>query len=94
MDSSVDVVPPLVAAPRHLRKRAFRRDIPDTLFVPGVQPHTRQTASARGPASKRAADTADPKESAYRRKRLVALFVVLVIVVSIPALAIALILAG
>ncbi|WP_427130813.1 hypothetical protein [Pseudarthrobacter sp. S9] len=93
MEHSADGTPPLVAAPRHLRRRAFHTEIPDTLLVPGAEPAPltpERTASA-----KRAADPdLDDEETAYRRKRLAALVTVLVVAVSVPALVIALLLLG
>ncbi|MCB5272569.1 hypothetical protein BJG92_00071 [Arthrobacter sp. SO5] len=92
MDDLADDAPPLVAAPRHLRRRAFHEEIPDTLLVPDVQPFSLTRAEPAAP--KRVAVAIDSKESEYRRKRLVALLVVLLVAVSVPALVIALLLAG
>lgn len=92
MESTDDETPPLVAAPRHLRRRAFHEEIPDTLLVPGVQPTniTRTDTSPR----KRIAKAPDSRESDFRRKRLIALIVVIAVSLSIPALVFALLLAG
>src|SRR4051794_32297974 len=38
LEHSPDSPPPLVAAPRHLRKRRMHTEIPDTLLVPGAAP--------------------------------------------------------
>ena len=93
MDDLADDAPRLVAAPRHLRRRAFHEEIPDTLLVPGVKPiplAPRSVASA-----KRAAELEpDDEEVAYRRKRLAALVAVILVAVSVPALVIALLLLG
>lgn len=94
MDGSSDAAAPRVAAPRHLRRRPLHSDIPDTLLVPDVGPHAPPVPAAREPAAKRAAGAAPPDEATYRRKRLVALLVVLGIVISVPALIVALVLAG
>lgn len=93
MDDPADYDSPLVAAPRHLRRRAFHEEIPDALLVPGVEPLP--TGPLRTTGAKRAAVVDhDAGELAYRRKRLVALIWVLIVAVSVPALIIALMLAG
>ena len=93
MDHPSDDVPGLVAAPRHLRRRTFHKEIPDTLLVPGAEPaplSPRSTASA-----KRAAELdPDDEEVGYRRKRLAALVAVILVAISVPALIIALLLLG
>ena len=38
MDNPADGAPPLVAAPRHLRRRRLHGEIPDALLVPGAEP--------------------------------------------------------
>ncbi|WP_427007104.1 hypothetical protein [Pseudarthrobacter sp. H2] len=92
MDDTADETPPLVAAPRHLRRRVFHEEIPDLLLVPGVPPF------AIGPdgtgTAKRQAATANPRGTAVQRKRRVALLGVIIVSLVIPALLIALILAG
>lgn len=90
MDETPDS-PPLAAAPRHLRRRYFREEIPDTFLVPGAEP---VALSATPPSRK--ADSGLPKQprSKYQRKRLVALVIVVVVTLSIPALILALVLAG
>lgn len=92
MESTDDETPPLVAAPRHLRRRVFHEEIPDTLLVPGVP------LFALGPngtgTAKRQAATANTRGTALQRKRRVALAGVIFVSLIIPALLIALILAG
>ena len=93
MDDPADDTPPLVAAPRHLRRRAFHEEIPDALLVPGVEPIS--TGARRATGAKRAAAVdLDAREMVYRRKRLVALIWVMIVAVSVPVLIIALLLAG
>lgn len=108
MENPADGAPPLTAAPRHLRRRRLHEDIPDTLLVPDAEPlplsagraareRAAEEASPRDrPASAKRAAELDPtdEEMAYRRKRLTALIAVLVVVVSVPALVIALLLLG
>jgi hypothetical protein len=99
LEHPVNEAPALVAAPRHLRRRAFHEEIPDTLLVPDVQPYTLTLTRAEpSPArrtkpspDKRTARDLDSRESAYRRKRLVALLVVIAVSLSIPILIIALV---
>ena len=93
MDDPAYDAPALVAAPRHLRLRAFHEEIPDALLVPGVEPLPTGPPRATG-AKRAAAVDLDAREMAYRRKRLVALIWVLIVAVSVPALIIALMLAG
>ncbi|MET1153815.1 hypothetical protein [Arthrobacter sp.] len=93
MENSADNAPRLVAAPRHLRRRAFHGEIPDTLLVPGAEPLPTGPTRATG-AKRAAAADLDASQAAYRRKRLVALLSVLVVAISVPALVIALLLAG
>lgn len=107
MENPADGAPPLVAAPRHLRRRRLHEDIPDTLLVPDVpplplsavrasrEPNTQQQASERpGPAKRAANLDLDDAEVAYRRKRMAALIAVIFVAVSVPALVIALLLLG
>jgi hypothetical protein len=76
-----------------LRRRAFHREIPDTLLVPGAVPLS--VAQERVSSIKETAQpAADSLELAYRRKRLVALVSVVIVALSIPALIVALVLAG
>lgn len=93
MDDPADDAPPLVAAPRHLRRRAFHEEVPDTLLVPGANPLPAGPMRSSG-AKRAAAVDLDAREAAYRRKRLVALISVLIVAISVPALIIALLLAG
>ena len=108
MENPADGAPPLAAAPRHLRRRRLHEDIPDTLLVPGAEPLPLPASRAARervgeeptprdrPASAKRAAELDPtdEEMAYRRKRLAALIAVLVVVVSVPALVLALLLLG
>ncbi|WP_211878086.1 hypothetical protein [Pseudarthrobacter albicanus] len=85
--------PPLVAAPRHLRRRRHHEDIPDSLLVPGARPLPR--APERPATAKRAAEPdMDDEEVTYSRKRLTALVAVTLVAVAVPALVIALLLLG
>ncbi|MCU1531370.1 MAG: hypothetical protein JWO49_941 [Arthrobacter sp.] len=93
MEKSADGTPRLTATPRHLRRRHLHEDIPDILLVPGAEPL--QVAPERTASDKRAVGAApDAAETAHRRKRLGALLAVLLVVVSVPALVIALLLLG
>lgn len=96
MEHSPDDAPPLIAAPRHLRRRPFHAEIPDELLVPGVQPFIGgQEQVHDSSADKKAARRAElPMEVAYRRKRRVALLCVIIVSLSVPGLLIALIFAG
>jgi hypothetical protein len=38
VENPADGAPPLVAAPRHLRRRRLHGEIPDALLVPGAEP--------------------------------------------------------
>jgi len=96
LENPADGTPPLVAAPRHLRRRRLRGEIPDALLVPGAEPlplvaeRTDRTETA-----KRAADLEqDDEEVVYGRKRLAALLAVIFVAVSVPILIIALLLLG
>lgn len=72
---------PLSPSPRHMRKRRFRRDVSAWTLPP---------SPAKEPAS------APPvgRKASHRSKRLVVLSIVVLISVSIPVLALTLILAG
>jgi hypothetical protein len=98
LEQSADATPPLVAAPRHLRRRRLHEEIPDALLVPGAEPlplEPARTASERTAPAKRAAELdPDDEEATYRRKRLVALVTVLCVFISVPALVMALLLLG
>lgn len=82
--------PPLVAAPRHLRKRMLHAEVPDTLLVPVADPLPLESAHVAKPQS----GIVSARVQAYGRKRAVALLAVIIVSVSILALAIALILSG
>lgn len=93
MENPADGTPPLVAAPRHLRRRRLYGDIPDHLLVPGTQPLPLEPE--RPATAKRAAELdLDDEELTYSRKRLAALVAVIFVAVSVPALIIALLLLG
>lgn len=93
MENPADGTPPLVAAPRHLRRRRLRGEIPDALLVPGVEPFP--AVAERTETAKRAAELEqDDDEVVYGRKRLAALLAVIFVAVSVPALIIALLLLG
>ncbi|MET3811880.1 hypothetical protein [Arthrobacter sp. UYEF3] len=95
MEHSTEASPPRVPAPRHLKRRRFREDIPDTSLVPAAEPLSEPPSSeVREPKAKRAAEAATPEEADYRRKRLVALLLVIAIAVSVPVLVVVLVLAG
>ena len=107
MENPADGAPPLIAAPRHLRRRRLHEDIPDTLLVPDAaplplpalrashEPTTQQQESERPAPAKRAATLdLDDAEVAYRRKRMAALIAVVFVAISVPALVIALLLLG
>jgi len=38
LERDAEQTPPLVAAPRHLRRRRFRADVPDRLLAPDAKP--------------------------------------------------------
>ncbi|WP_426978417.1 hypothetical protein ACQCSU_04110 [Pseudarthrobacter sp. O4] len=99
MENPAYGAPPLVAAPRHLRRRRLHGDIPDWLLVPGARPlpraPKRPPAAERPATAKRAAELdMDDAEVTYSRKRLTALVAVIVVVIAVPALVIALLLLG
>lgn len=105
MEQSSEQTPPLVAAPRHLRRRRLRNEIPDPLLVPGAEPFRSEPPAkteslkkeARKTPSQASAGTEDSvaaRRTAYQRKRLVALVAVIMVSLSIPALVAALLLAG
>lgn len=90
-----NVNPLLAAAPRHLRRRRARKEIPDPLLVPGAQPVAPPSSHMNGrtPApSVRPASSA--AEKSYRRKRLVAMGLVILVSVSVVCLVVALMLNG
>lgn len=89
---------PLIAAPRHLRRRRFHSEIPDTLLVPDAEPLAWELDEAAGPNAsmrKRAETPLQGTQSpSRRRKRLVALWCVTIVSLSVPALVVALIVFG
>jgi hypothetical protein len=99
LENPAEATPPLVSAPRHLRRRRLHGEIPDALLVPGAEPFALHGSSA---ATSHAVNDADvpakpksPRSAAGTgRKRTVALLIVLLVSLSIPALLLALILAG
>jgi hypothetical protein len=93
LEYPADAAPPLVATPRHLRRRRLHEDIPDTLLVAGAE--AVPLGSEPGSSAKRAAaQDIDDAEVIYRRKRLAALLTVIFVVVSVPCLILALLLFG
>ncbi|MDR6639838.1 hypothetical protein J2Y68_003504 [Paenarthrobacter nitroguajacolicus] len=88
-------------APRHLRRRAFRAEVPPSLMGGfqtdgGLKPATRMeaTPSAHAPAgvtTNSDPDAGAPAETNLRQKRRVALVLVILVSVSIPILALTLI---
>ena len=93
MDDPAEDTSRTAAAPRRLRRRTFHKEIPDTLLVPDVEPLQSGPGRSTGARRAAAADCA-PGEAAYRRKRLVALLLVLIVALSVPTLIAALLLAG
>jgi hypothetical protein len=59
LEHSPDSPPPLVAAPRHLRRRRMHTEIADALLVPGAEPVPLKESPAGAPApeGRDAADT-------------------------------------
>ena len=93
MENPAEGTPPLVAAPRHLRRRRLHGEIPDALLVPDAEPFP--LSADRPAAAKRAAEIdVDDEETTYGRKRLAALLAVIFVAVSVPALIIVLLLLG
>ncbi|MDQ0849765.1 hypothetical protein QFZ65_001703 [Arthrobacter sp. B3I9] len=93
MDNPADGTPPLVAAPRHLRRRPLHGEIPDALLVPGVEPFP-LSGEPLATAKRTAEPDVDDVDVAYARKRLGALLAVIFVAVSVPALILALLLLG
>lgn len=91
VDESIDT-PPLAAAPRHLRKRMFHAELPDTVLVAGVDPFP--LGAVRGNEAEPLAGAVRGRDQTQRRKRTVALAAVILVSISIIALTIALILGG
>ncbi len=93
MEPSADDAPPLVATPRHLRRRALHEEIPDALLVPGVEPLALERAQT-DKARRQAGTSMYAQDKTYRRKRMFALLAVVFVALSIPVLVISLIIAG
>lgn len=92
MEHDAEQTPPLVAAPRHLRRKRFRADIPDPLLVPDAEPFPwgpRPAASDKPRTPPGAA-----RKTNYQRKRLVALVAVIAVCLAVPALVATLLLAS
>jgi hypothetical protein len=96
LENPAEGAPPLVAAPRHLRRRRLHGEIPDALLVPSAElfPIEPRRASAAGQAAafqhvetERAA-----RDLVHRRKRLLALVTVLIVITGLAALVLALLL--
>jgi hypothetical protein len=101
VENPADGTPPLVAAPRHLRRRRLHREIPDALLVPDAELFPlslEQPATNEAPTDDEHPVTDDPEvddeEAAYRRKRLAALLAVIFVAVTVPALIRVLLLLG
>ena len=96
MDQSPKVNPLLAAAPRHLRRRPLHREIPDTLLVPGAEPVVAPASrtGGRAPLPSARPRASDAAAGSYRRKRLVALGLLILVTVSVLGLAAALVLYG
>jgi hypothetical protein len=93
VENPADGAPPLVAAPRHLRRRRLHGEIPDALLVPGAELFP--LSVERPVNAKRAAGPdVDDEEVAYGRKRRAALLAVIFVAVTVPALILALLLLG
>jgi hypothetical protein len=88
MEDPADDAPRLAAAPRHLRRRALHEEIPDTLLVPGAEPFVEAAqqpgsqASPPGTVKPRSADGV----ASYRRKRRLALSILVILSLSVPLL--------
>ena len=92
LERDAEQTPLLVAAPRHLRRRRFRADVPDPLLVPDAVPFERVTRPAA--LDKPGAPPSAARKTDYQRKRLVALVAVIAVCMAVPALVAALLLAG
>ena len=102
MEKASDGPPRPAAAPRHLRRRRLREDVPDTLLVPGAEPLTDKAAPAsatereaeKRPDATVAARPGGRTTASYRRKRRVALTILIAVSITIPLLILALILSA
>ena len=100
LEHSPDGPPPLVAAPRHLRRRRMHTEIPDALLVPGAEPiplHVPPPAEAadhglQDDAKQDKESQQLAREMLYRRKRRVALLAVLFVAIALAAIVLALLL--
>lgn len=92
MEHDADQTPPLVAAPRHLRRRRFRAEISDPLLVPDAEPLEWGARPAAGDKPRTPPSAA--RKTAYQRKRLVALIAVIAVCLAVPVLVAALLLVG
>ncbi|MDQ0633543.1 hypothetical protein QFZ40_001452 [Arthrobacter pascens] len=95
MENTPDGESPLVPAPRHLRRRRLGRDTHGFFPVSVTQPVPLLPPAERPAPAKRSAQLdSDHEELIYRRKRFVALLVVILVAISVPALIIALVFLG
>lgn len=93
LEKSADGTPPLVAAPRHLRRRRLHEEIPDTLLVPGVEPAVAAPPGAGLQAPGQSVKPRSPEAAkSHRRKRLVALILTILVAVSLACLVLVLLL--
>jgi hypothetical protein len=83
---------PLIAAPRHLRKRKFHKEIPDNLLVQGADVVPLEAVPTDKPSLHDS--VVSDRLKALGRKRLVALLVVIFVSISIAGLVLALIFMG
>ena len=94
MEHTPDGPPPLVAAPRHLRRRRLHTEIPDTLLVPDAEPVSLSPPAPPVPPAAAAGQGSDAellsRGALHRRKRRIALLAVLFVAVIVPALVLAL----
>lgn len=86
-----DAPEPLIPAPRHLRKRRLRPELPDTLFVSREKAAELARRQHARPQHQPAVQASG--ELIKRRKRALALAILMLVSLSIPALILALILA-
>ncbi|MET4135494.1 hypothetical protein ABIC21_001704 [Pseudarthrobacter sp. PvP090] len=96
LEHTPDDAPPPVAAPRHLRRRRFHTEIPDTLLVPDAEPVSLSPPAP--PPRAKPAQSSDAgllsRDAVHRRKRQVARLIVLFVAIIVPALVLALLLLG
>ncbi|MGO4803850.1 hypothetical protein AB4089_01840 [Arthrobacter sp. 2MCAF15] len=100
LEHSPHGAPPLVAAPRHLRRRRMHTEIPDTFLVPGAEPIPVSVPPPQpAPADEETAnqDAKQDKEAQQlvrdhmnRRKRRVALLAVVFVAIAVPVILLAL----